>query len=171
MLPFFLFFSFFFFILGSFYYTSRAGFYVWGVSLTHPMLALYLSGEFLIHIPFWLHFYLRSFSYTSHACFNFLSGISYTSHDVVVFCCFYIYSGEFLLHIPWLLHFYAGSFADSSRTGLISIWVVSLTHPMLALFFEGEGGSGVGEGGFYTGEFVLHIPCWLFFFFFFFLQI
>ena len=57
-------------ILGSFYYTSRAGFHVWGVSLTHPMLVLYLSGEFLIHIPFWLHFYLGSFSYTSHACFK-----------------------------------------------------------------------------------------------------
>ena len=116
-----LFFLFFFFNLGSFYYTSRAGFYVWGVSLTHPMLALYLSGEFLIHIPFWLHFYLGSFSYTSHACFNFFF--------------FFLNSEEFLLHIPCWLHFYAWSFADSSRSGFISIWGVSLTHPMLAFFF------------------------------------
>ena len=144
----------FFFILGSFYYTSRAGFYVWGVSLTHPMLALYLSREFLMHIPFWLHFYLVSFSYTSHACFNFLWGISYTSH--VGFKKIYN-SGEFLLHIPCWLHFYAGSFADSSRTGFISIWGVSLTHPILALFFSWAGWVGRGS---YTGEFLLHIPCW-----------
>ncbi len=48
-------------------YTSRAAFiFIWGVSLTHPMLisffiaavclthpvlALFLSGEFLLHIP------------------------------------------------------------------------------------------------------------------------
>ena len=130
--------------LWSFYYTSRAGFYVWGVSLTHHMLALYLSGEFLIHIPFWLHFYLGSFSYTSHACFNFLWGISFTSHVGFKKRYIYIYIGEFLLHIPCWLHFYAGSFADSSRSGFISIWGVSLTHPMLALLllllFWGAGG-------------------------------
>ena len=124
-----------FFNLGSFYYTSRAGFYVWGVSLTHPMLALYLSGEFLIHIPFWLHFYLRSFSYTSHACFNFLSGISYTSK--VGFFFFF-----FFLNI-------LGSFSYTSRAGFIFMRGVSQTHPVLALFL--------------SGEFLLHIPFLLYF--------
>ena len=101
-----------FFNLGSFYYTSRAGFYVWGVSLTHPMLALYLSGEFFIHIPFWLHFYLGSFSYTSHACFNFLWGISYTSHVGFFFFFFFFFL----------------------------FFGVSLTHPVLASFLCGEFG-------------------------------
>ena len=99
-----------FFNLGSFYYTSRAGFYVWGVSLTHPMLALYLSGEFFIHIPFWLHFYLGSFSYTSHVGFFFFF---------------------FFFFILW-------SFSYTSRAGFIFMRGVSLTHPVLALFLSGE---------------------------------
>ena len=82
-----------YFYLGSFTYTSRAGLifytshvdfiFMWGVSLTHPvvasfflflfirgvslthtMLSLFLPGEFLLHIPCWLHFCLGSFSYT-----------------------------------------------------------------------------------------------------------
>ena len=45
------------FFVGSFSYTSRAGFiFNWGVSLTHPMIALFFVG---------------SFSYTSHDCFIF----------------------------------------------------------------------------------------------------
>ena len=40
-----------------FLYTSRAGFnFIWGVSLTHFVLASILSGEFLLHILFWLIF-------------------------------------------------------------------------------------------------------------------
>ena len=40
-----------FFYLGSFSYTSRVGFIsVWGLSLTRPGLASFLSGEFLLHI-------------------------------------------------------------------------------------------------------------------------
>ena len=59
--------------LGSFSYTSCAGFiFIWGVSLTHPMLASFLSGEFLLNIPCWLHFYVGSFSYTSYADFVFV---------------------------------------------------------------------------------------------------
>ena len=39
------------FYLGSFSYTSRAGFsFINWPSLTHPMLILYLPGEFLLHI-------------------------------------------------------------------------------------------------------------------------
>ena len=68
------------FCLGSFSYTSRAGFiFLWGVSLSHPVLASFLSREFLLHIPwqvsfflsFYFIFYLGSFSYTSRAGFFF----------------------------------------------------------------------------------------------------
>ena len=42
------------FYLGSFSYTSRAGFiFIWGVSLTHPVLASFFCGEFLLHISCW----------------------------------------------------------------------------------------------------------------------
>ena len=51
---------------------------IWGISLTHPVLASYLCGEFLLQIPYWLYFYLGSFSYTSHACFLFLWGVCLT---------------------------------------------------------------------------------------------
>ena len=47
----FFFFSFFLFYLGSFSYTSRAGFiFIWGVYLKHPVLASFSCGEFLLHI-------------------------------------------------------------------------------------------------------------------------
>ena len=62
-------------------YTSRAGFiFIQGISLTHPVLPSFLCGEFLLHIPSCLHFYVRSFPYTS---------------DAGSFLC-----GEFLFHIP-----------------------------------------------------------------------
>ena len=39
--------------VGSFSYTSHACFtLVWGVSLTHSVLASFLCGEFLLHIPY-----------------------------------------------------------------------------------------------------------------------
>ena len=187
--------------LGSFYYTSRAGFYVWGVSLTHPMLALYLSAEFLIHIPFWLHFYLGSFSYTSHVCFNFLWGISYTSHVGFLKFLFWGVSlthpvlasflcGEFRWLIPYWLYFYLGSFSYTSHAcfifrggggmgrwggggGGLLYWGVSLTHPMLAFFFffffffliYGFSLTDPALASFLRGEFLLHIPYWLYFFY------
>ena len=40
-------------------------FLIWGISLPHPMLPSFLSGEFLLHIPCCLEFYARSFCYTS----------------------------------------------------------------------------------------------------------
>ena len=33
-------------------------FFIWGVSLTHPVLDSFLSGEFLLHIPSRFDFYL-----------------------------------------------------------------------------------------------------------------
>ncbi len=85
------------FYLGSFSYTSQVGFtFLWGVSLTHPMLfffafsssssfvsiwgvsllhpvlASFLFSEFVLIIPCSLHFYVGSFSYTSHDAFIFI---------------------------------------------------------------------------------------------------
>ena len=73
------------FCLESFSYRSRAGFiFLWGVSLTHPVLASFLSGEFLLHIPFFSFFF---------------------------FFLFFFKSREFLLHIPCWLLFHVVSFS------------------------------------------------------------
>ena len=126
-------------------------FFILGVSITHPVLA-FTCGEFLLHIPCWLFIYMGSFSYTSLSGFIFIWGASLTHPTLaLIFCAeisytsqvgfffffffFFLNSGEFLLHIPCWLHFYAESFDDSSRTGFISIWGVSLTHPVMASFF------------------------------------
>ncbi len=135
---------------------------MWGVSLRHPMLALFLSGEFLLHIPCWLHFYLGSFSYTPRAGFIIMRGVSLTHPVLALFLSgeflkhipcslffLFFFCGEFLLDIPCWLYFYLGSFSYTFRAGFIFIWGVSLTHPVL--------------GSFLSGEFLLHIPCWLHF--------
>ena len=166
---------------------------MWGVSLRHPMLALFLSGEFRLHIPCWLHFYLGSFSYTSHAGFIFIWGVSLT-HPVLssVLC------QEFLLHITcWLFFlnfiwgvslthpmlvllfiggvslthlmrasFCLGSFSYTSHAGFIFILGVSFTHPMLTSFLCWEFLLHIPCWLFspsLSGEFLLHIPCWLYF--------
>ena len=95
-----------YFSVRSFSYRSHPSFFspppppllflIWGVFLTLLMLASFLFEEFLFNIRCWLHFYMGSFSYTSHCSFCFLCG-------------------EFLLHIPCYFHFYAGSFSDTSR--------------------------------------------------------
>ena len=150
------------FYAGSFSYTFCAVCFVvvvfiWGVSLTHPVLASFLSGESLLHMPCWLHFYLGilfkkitlpvlasffnlgSFSYTSHAAFVFMWGVSLT---LSVLASFFIQEvslthlllaslcGEFFLTHPVLAslvesfsYMYCASFF---------MWRVSLTHPMLA---------------------------------------
>ena len=148
-----------------FSYTSHVGFnFIWGVSLTHPVLASILSGGFLLYIPCRLQFYLGSFSYTSHACLIFLWGVYLTHHMPAS-----ILSGEFLLHTPCYLFFvlsffsfYLRSFSYTSHTCLLLLWGcfsdtyhagfhficgVSLTHPVLASIL--------------SEEFLLHIPCWL----------
>ena len=128
---------------------------MWGVSLRHPMLALFLSEEFLLHIPCWLHFSVGSFSYTSRAGFFYFyffifavgcfSGVqsslktnpkekSWVEDGPDSFVLSSFFSGEFLLNIPWCFCFF-------------KFLGVSLTHLVLASFF--------------CGEFLLHIPCWL----------
>ena len=173
-----------YFYAGSFSYTTHAGFFfffffyfifIWGVSLTHAVLASFLSGKFHLLIPCWLHFSLGSFSYTSYASFIITREFRYTSRAVIyIYLYIYIYlgcfsytihhgfifmlgvslthpvlalilSGDFLLHITCWLHFYLGSFSYTSRAGFIFMWRVSLTHPSLASFL--------------CGEFLLHIPC------------
>ena len=112
------------------------------------MLASFLSGEFLLHIPCWLHFYLESFSYTSHGGFIFPWGVSLT-HPLLAFIF---------------------------KRGIIFIWGVSLTHPMLASFlsrefllhipccfeFYARSFSYTSHAGFVflSVEFSLQIPCW-----------
>ena len=141
------------------------------------MLFSFLPGEFLLHIPCRLHFYLGSFSYTSRDESIFMRGVSLLylmltlfmwgvslTHPVLPsFLC-----GEFLLHIPCCVDFYAGSFSYTSHVSFFffffisgishtdpllisfSIKGVSLTHPVLASFL--------------SGVFLLHIPCWLSFY-------
>ena len=120
------------FYLGSFSYASRAGlFFIGGVSLTHLMLGSFLSGEFLLHIPCWLHscfvfVFIRGVCLTHPMldllfCGDFYEGsFSYTSHvGLKIFL-----SGDFHLHIPcWFLSFFIGG--------------VSLTHPMLGSILSG----------------------------------
>ena len=153
------------FNLGSFCYTSRSGcIFMQGVSRTHPVLALFLSGEFFLDIPCllfflcvgvggggggefllqircWLYFSVGTFSYISHDDFVFNWGVSLT-HPVLpsVLC------GEFLLHIPCWVHCIARSFSYTSRAGFFYSSGQFLTHPVLALIL--------------CGEFLLHIPSW-----------
>ena len=135
--------------MGSFSYLSCPGFFMWGVSLTHPVLAS-LREEFLLHILCWLP-YVRSFSYTSCAGFC-VGSFSYTScagffvWGVSLTCTVLASScGEFLLHIPcWPLYvgyfsyishasfFYVGNSFYTSYAGCI-MWGVSLTCPMVAV--------------------------------------
>ena len=128
------------------------------------------KGEFLLHIPCCLHFYLVFFSYISRAGFIFLSG-EFLLHIPcsLFFPSFFMWevslthpllslflSGEFLLHIPALFffsfffnyYFYLGNFSYTFHVCFLFLWEVSLTHPVLASFL--------------SGEFLLHIPCWLF---------
>ena len=112
------------------------------------MLASFLCGEFRRLIPYWLYFYLGSFSYTSHSCFIFRLGgvggagllywgVSLTHH--MLFFLFFV-----------CLFFNLGNFSYRSRAGFVFMRGVSLAHPVLALFFLSR-------------EFLLHIPCLLYF--------
>ena len=111
-------------------------YFIWGVSITNPMLVLlfigrislthlvlasFLSGEFLLHIPCWHHFSVGSFSYTSHAGFIFIWGVSLT-HPIL---------GSFFLWGVSLTHPMQGFFCFVFWF-FLKIYGVSLTHPMLA---------------------------------------
>ena len=107
-----------------------------GSFFTHPMLASFLCGEFLLDIRRWLLLlHLVSFSYTSHAGLIFPWGISLTHPLLASFFCgnfliqipcgllfLYFFKicflfGEFLLHIPCWLYFYLGTFSYTAHVG------------------------------------------------------
>ena len=144
--------------LGSFSYTSDAGFFffssfflllfIWGVSLTHLMLTLFLCEDFLLHTPRCLHYYAGSFSYTSRADFVlkvFIGGVSLT-HPVLTSFSW----KRFLLYIPSWIHFrrsvlallffffsssfFVGSFCYTSRAGF-TCFVGSFSYTSRAGFF------------------------------------
>ena len=68
-------------------------FVIRGVSLTYSVIASFLSGEFLLHMPCWLHFYQGNFCCTSLAGFIFMQGISLT-HPMLT--SFFFVEGVFL---------------------------------------------------------------------------
>ena len=114
---FFFFLSFFllFLSVASFYYKSHPGFiHLWGVSLTHPMLTLFLCGEFLLHIPWCLQFYAGIFSHTSRTGFIFMQGVSLTRIVLPSF----LYLGSSRASVFFI-----------SLAAVIFIWGDSLTHP------------------------------------------
>ena len=127
-------------------YTSRAALiFMQRVSLTHPVLASFLSGEFLLHIPCLLCSSVGSFSYTSHTGSILIWGV--------------------LLHIACWRHFHLGIFSYTSRAGFNFIMGLSLTHPMHA-GFSFIGGFSLTHPVlflFLCREFLLHIPCCLHF--------
>ena len=61
--------------------------------------------ECLLYIPCWLHFHLGSFSYTSHAAFTFLWGVS-PAHPMLPSFCFLLF-----------FSFNLGSFSYTSHAG------------------------------------------------------
>ena len=158
--------AYFFLNLGSFCYITRAAFiFMRGVSVTHLVLSSFLwrsfcyisrffsfffsfSGEFLLQIQCWLHFYLGSFCYTSHAGFIFIGWVSLTHPVLASFlpgefilhmrCWLSFLSGDFILQILCWIYFSVGSFSNTSHAGfffwIFWIWEVSLTHSVLASF-------------------------------------
>ena len=145
---------------------------MWGVSLTHPLLASVLSGEFLLHspcwitffwggggeiswefllhIPCWLHVYVGSFSYTSRD----LGSFFYASDAGFTFM-----SGVSLTH-PVLVSFYVGSFSYTSLAGFIFMCGVSLIDPVLVSCLYGEFLLHIPS----SEEFPLRIQCWFHFY-------
>ena len=138
------------FLCGETSYTSRAGFiFIWGVSLTHPIQALFLSGasflcgEFLLHSPCWITLFL----------FSFLIWIVSLTHPVLASCL----CGEFVLHIPS-----SGEFHLSIQCCFTFMWGVSLTHPVLVSFLCEEFILHIPFWLYFlSGMFLLHVPCWL----------
>ena len=119
-------------------------------------------GSFL-QILCWLHFYLSSFSYTSHDGVIFLWAVSithpmmgsfsYTSRAVLF--SFFFFSSFF-----FLFPFYLGNFSYTSHVCFISLWGVSLTRPLLVSFsfLNLVSFSSTSYAGFifYVGSFLIH---------------
>ena len=130
--------------LGSLFHTPYLFLFNWGVSLTHPVLVSFLSGVFLLHIPCWLFFFFLFFFFWEFLkkllLFFHLMNFSYTSRAGFIFI--------------W------GVSLNTSHACLIFLWGVSLTHPFFLLYFF----SSTSHTCFFlSGEFLLHISCWLHF--------
>ena len=131
--------------------TSHAGFiFIWGIFLTHPMLALFFCGEFLWHIPCRLLFLIRGVSLTHPVLFSFLSAESLLN----IPCCFIFIWGVSLTH-PMLTLFLCGEFSYTSHNYYYNFFLIlgSFSYTSRVCFFF----------LFFSGEFLLHIPCWLHF--------
>ena len=132
---------------------------VGSISYTSHAVFCLKSTEFLWHNPFWLHFYLRSFSYISSAGLIFMWGVSLTHPMLTLFSlsrAAFIFIGAVSLTHPMLTLF------SLSRAAFIFIGAVSLTHPMLTLFSLSRAGFVFYRGSFsYTphANFVFSIPC------------
>ena len=140
---------------GKFFFISRVGFiFMWGVSITHPVLASFLCGEFLLHIPCWLHFYVGSSPYTPRVVFTFTQGVSLTL-PVVAYIYILIYStwGMSLLYIYYI--YYLGNVSNTSSANfcLILHWG-SLSEEFLLHI----------PASFLSGVFLLHTLRWLHFY-------
>ena len=81
--------------------------FIGGVSFTYSVIASFLSEEFLLHMPCWLHFYLGNFCCTSRAVFVFMQGISLTHPKLTSFKKIFFDEGVFLTH-PKLPSFLCG---------------------------------------------------------------
>ena len=118
---------------------------MWGVSLTHPVLASCLCEEFLLHIPSsgefllriqcWFHLYLGSFFYTSRVGFIFMWGVSLTHPKLLLY---FFREFSYTSHSEFI--FYLGSFSYTSHASFFFFFVL----------FKKK-----------SGLFLLHIPCWL----------
>ena len=93
-----------------------------------------------------------------------LASFLYAEFLLHISCWFYFYRGS---------HFYVGSFSYTSPGGVIFMWEVYLTPPVLVVyiylfiylfilidFFR----TYFELASFFSGEFFLHIPCWLHFY-------
>ena len=136
-------------------YPVLVSFFIGGVSLTHLVLASFLSGDFLLHIPCWLHVSVGSFSYTSRAGLFFF-----------FFSFFFFMWGSSLVCSLFSRHPLkkrAGWKMAQKKSEKVTLKTekepyntlyraeqnqtrVSLTHPLLASL---------------CGAFLLHILCWL----------
>ena len=105
--------------------------FMWGVSLTHPVLPSLLCGEFFLHIRCCLGFYAGNFSYTSQAGFLFF-----------FFFFFFLDLGSFSYRSR-------GSFSYTCCAGLMFSRGGFVTHP--------------NRPSFICGEFLLHTLYWLIF--------
>ncbi len=88
-----------------------------------------------------------------------LASFSYAEFLLHISCWFYFYRGS---------HFYVGSFSYTSPGGVIFIWEVYLTPPVLVvyiyIFFNRFFRTYFVLASFLSGEFFLHIPCCLHFY-------